>query len=469
MGPEQRRARVAIVGRPNVGKSTLFNRLLGKKKAAVLDVAGVTRDRHYADTEFYGRAITLIDTGGFIPGDDADKLSKLVRLQAQAAVEECHLVLFVVDGQTGPTPADADVARDLRKAQRPVVLVVNKSDQPRRDDEVGAAFFSLGLGEPMTLSAEHALGIETLKDRVLVELPGAPEESPEPEEKKAQRPLRLAIVGRPNVGKSTLVNALLRQDRVIVSDIAGTTRDPIDSTLEFNGQPLVLTDTAGIRRKATISHRIEQFSVLQALKVLDDCDVAALVIDATENAVEQDARIAGLTEERALPLVLVINKWDLKKAELKEEAFRDELRHRLKWASYAPIVFVSAKEGLRVDKVLELAQAIHAQTQFRAPTPQLNRVLKHVTEEHPSPAVAGRTLRLYYAAQVSAAPPTFVFTCNVPKGIPDRYQRYISNHLRKTFGLSVPIRLLFKERPGERKRTNRVATYKARKKSARRR
>jgi GTPase len=231
----------------------------------------------------------------------------------------------------------------------------------------------------------------------------------------------------------------------------------------------VLTDTAGIRKKASISQRVEQFSVLQALKVLDDCDVAALVLDATENAVDQDAKIAGLTEDRGCPLILVVNKWDLKKGQVKEEAFRDELRHRLKWATYAPIVFVSAKEGLRVDKVLELALGLWEQARFRAPTPQLNRLLKHVTEEHPMPAVAGRTLRLYYAAQVSAAPPTFIFTCNVPKGIPDRFQRYISNHIRKTFSLSLPIRLLFKERPGERKRTNRVATYKARKKSARRR
>ena len=470
MGTE--RARIAIVGRPNVGKSTLFNRLLGKRRALTLDVAGVTRDRHYADGELFDRPVTYIDTGGFVPGDEADKLAKLVRMQAQAAVEECQLVLFVVDGQQGVTPSDEQVARDLRKAGRPVVLVVNKSDHPKKDDEVAAGFFSLGLGEPMTLSAEHALGIETLRERITAELPQAPAaEIPEGEVEgpSAPRPMRLAIVGRPNVGKSTLVNAILRRDQVIVSDVAGTTRDPIDTALTFKGEPLVLTDTAGIRRKAAIAQRVEQFSVLQALKVLDDCDVAALVLDATENAVEQDARIAGLTEERACPLILVVNKWDLKKGQLKEEAFRDELRYRLKWAAYAPIVFVSAKEGLRVDKVLELALALRQQSEFRAPTPQLNRVLAHVTQEHPLPTVGGRTLKLYYAAQVSAAPPTFVFTCNAPAGIPDRYQRYLSNHLRKTFSLALPIRLLFKERPGERKRTARIGTYKARKNSARRR
>jgi GTPase len=469
------RVRIAIVGRPNVGKSTLFNRLLGKKRALALDVAGVTRDRHYADTELHDRPVTLIDTGGFIPGDEVDKLSKLVRLQAQAAVEECQVVLFVVDGQEGATPADEQVARDLRKSSRPIVLVVNKSDHHKKDDEVAAPFFSLGLGEPMTISAEHALGIETLRDRIAAEMGNGDsphfEESTRPEKGTVpiSRPLRLAIVGRPNVGKSTLVNAILRREQVIVSDIAGTTRDPIDTELTYEGKPMVLTDTAGIRRKAAISQRVEQFSVLQALKVMDNCDVAALVMDATENAVEQDARIAGITEERACPLILVVNKWDLKKATTKEEAFRDELRYRLKWASYAPIVFVSAKEGLRVDKVLELAFKLREQSEYRAPTPQLNRVLAHVTEEHPMPTVGGRTLKLYYAAQVAAAPPTFVFTANVAKGIPDRYQRYLSNYLRKIFSLSLPIRLLFKERPGERRRTDRVATYKSRKKSARRR
>jgi GTP-binding protein len=465
------RARIAIVGRPNVGKSTLFNRLLGKRRALTLDVAGVTRDRHYADSELFDRPVTYIDTGGFVPGDEADKLSKLVRMQAQAAVEECHVVLFVVDGQEGLNSADDLVARDLRKSGRPVVLVVNKSDNPKKDDELGAAFYALGLGEPMTLSAEHALGIETLKERVAKELPPEKEDRPEGDvEGPANRkPMRLAIVGRPNVGKSTLVNAILRREQVIVSDVAGTTRDPIDTELTWQDKPLVLTDTAGIRRKATISQKVEQFSVLQALKVLDDCDVAALVLDATENAVDQDARIAGLTEERGAPLILVVNKWDLKKGQVKEEAFRDELRYRLKWASYAPIVFVSAKEGLRVDKVLELAFALREQSEFRAGTPQLNRVLQHVTQEHPMPTVGGRTLKLYYAAQVAAAPPTFVFTCNVPTGIPDRYLRYLSNYLRKVFSLSLPIRLLFKARPGERRRTDRVGTYKARKKSARRR
>lgn len=495
------RARVAIVGRPNVGKSTLFNRLLGKRRALALDTPGVTRDRHYADADLQGRPITLIDTGGFVPEEAADALTQKVRLQAQAAVEECHLVLFVVDAREGATPADTEVARYLRRAGQPLVLVVNKSDEPKGDDAAAAPFYALGLGEPFTISAEHALGIETLRDRIAELLPPVPagasarpgaesdgdaddREAEDPEAKGREgedqedaaardigpaRPLRLAIVGRPNVGKSTLVNAILRRDQVIVSDVAGTTRDPIDTHFTWQGTELVLTDTAGIRRKAAISQRIEQFSVLQALKVLDDCDVAALVLDATEPAVEQDARIAGLTEERARPLILVVNKWDLKKGAVKEEAFREEIRWKLKWASYAPIVFVSAKEGLRVDKVLELAVALHQRARFRAPTPQLNKVLSHVTSEHPLPAVNGRTLKLYYAAQVAAAPPTFVFTCNVPGGIPDRYQRYLANHLRKTFRLDLPIRLLFKERPGDRKRKARVGTYKARRKSARRR
>ena len=474
MTPERpRRPLVALVGRPNVGKSTLFNRLLRRRKAIVEDAPGVTRDRHYADGALGDREVTLVDTGGFVPDERGDPLTAQIRQQAQLAVEECQVVVLVVDGVAGLVPGDSEVARALRKSGRPVVVAVNKVDDPRRAELLSAEFHRLGLGEPLAVSAEHVHGVQALSDAVEALLPPAPEaiaagEGDQEGEDASQRPIRVAIVGRPNVGKSTLVNALLGQERVIVSDVSGTTRDPIDTALTWQDQAFVLTDTAGIRRKATIAQRVEQFSVVQALRVIEDCDVAALVLDGTEPAVEQDARIAGIAEEKGRPLLLVVNKWDLAKGKAREDEVRDTLRHQLKWVDYAPVVFVSAKQGLRVAKVLELARALHRQAHYRAPTPQLNKVLKHVSEEHPAPWHRGRALRLYYAAQVATAPPAFQFLCNMPKAVPDPYRRYITNHLRQVFGLQVPIRLFFRERPGKAERSQTVGRYRARKAARRR-
>jgi GTP-binding protein len=492
---------VAIVGRPNVGKSTLFNRLLGRRKAIVEDSPGVTRDRHYADGTLEEREITLVDTGGFVPDDEkgerADPLAAHVRLQAQAAVEECHLVLLVVDGRLGATGADAEVARYLRKSGRPVVLVVNKCDDHKTAEVIVADFHRLGLGEPVAISAEHSLGMTTLREGILALLPPAPEKPPGPpqltrrEKKDAkkraeeaeeaelppelpepppkERPIKVAIVGRPNVGKSTLVNALLGEQRLITSPIAGTTRDPIDSPLEREGRNFILTDTAGIRRKATISQRVEQFSVLGALRVIEDSDVTVLVIDASEPAVDQDARIAGITEEKGRPLLILVNKWDTVVGKVKEEAFREELKYKLPWASWAPVLFCSAKDGIRVEKVPKLCASLFDQSTFRAPTPQLNKLLAHVTTEHPAPFMHGKAVRLYYVAQVGISPPAFAFMCNMPQAIPDRYKRYLTNQLRSTFGLNVPVRLFFRERPGKAKRKFRVAAIKGHKQQATRR
>ncbi len=486
---------VAIVGRPNVGKSTLFNRLLGKRKAIVEDSPGVTRDRHYADGVLDDRQITLVDTGGFIPADEknerADPLAAHVRMQAQAAVEECHVVLFVVDGRLGVTGADNEVARYLRKSGRPVVLVVNKCDDHRTADVVLSEFHRMGLGEPLAVSAEHSLGINGLREQILALLPPAPagpavvgdhprggratrrlktaDASPEglPEALDADRPIRVAIVGRPNVGKSTLVNALLGTQRLITSPIAGTTRDPIDSPMVREGRKFILTDTAGIRRKATISQRVEQFSVLASLRMIEDSDVTVLVIDASEPAVDQDAKIAGITEEKGRPLLILVNKWDTVAGKMKEEAFREELKYKLPWASWAPVLFCSAKDGVRVEKVPQLCASLFDQSHFRAPTPQLNKLLEHVTTEHPAPFSKGKALRIYYVAQVGVAPPAFAFMCNMPDAIPDRYKRYLTNQLRSTFMLKVPVRLFFRERPGKAKRKFRVAAIRGHKRRER--
>jgi GTP-binding protein len=481
---------VAIVGRPNVGKSTLFNRLIGRHRAIVEDTPGVTRDRHYADADLGHRSVTYVDTGGFVPeGDDMNLLAEQVRQQAQVAIEESHVVLFVVDGRSGLTVGDEQVARSLRAATQPVLLIVNKVDRPGEAHSASADFHKLGFGVPIAVSAEHAYGTVDVEDAVLAKLPpmtaaqqaavaAAPQRKAKPpakprsqgradtdsegdsegradadsESAPASSIIRIAIVGRPNVGKSTLINALVEKQRLITSEVAGTTRDPIDIELESEHGDFVITDTAGIRRKAAISHKIEEYSVTGAIRSIEDSDVAVLVLDATEPAVDQDARIAQVTEEKGRPLLIVVNKWDLMRGKAKEETAREELKYTLKWVSYAPVLYTSAKEGYRVTKVLEMAAMLHREANFRAPTPQLNRLLKHITTEHPAPFHNSTALRLYYCAQVAVAPPTFNFICNRPKDIPERYQRYILNQLRETFGLRVPVRLLFRPRPGADKR-----------------
>ncbi|MFP2960336.1 ribosome biogenesis GTPase Der [Myxococcus sp. 1LA] len=443
---------VAIVGRPNVGKSTLFNRLAGRRLALVQDEPGVTRDRHYADAEWEGRNFTFIDTGGFVPGDE-DKLLQQVREQAQLAVDECDVIVFVTDARAGLTAADEAVANYLRKSGKPVVLAANKLDNTSGQMlSLAGEFYRLGLGDVQALSAEHGLGMQELFDAVVSKLP------PKEEGEDAEAPpddgiIRLAIIGRPNVGKSTLVNAILKEKRVVASEVAGTTRDPVDSELTYKDRKLLLTDTAGIRRKKSIAQRVEQFSVVAALRVMERSDVAVLLMDATEPAVDQDAKLAGLAEERGRALVIVVNKWDLVGADQRrQETYRESLKYALKFVGYAPILFTSALTGSKVEKVVDVATELADQFRFRAPTPQLNRLLEHMVDNHPAPIVRGKPLRLYYIAQVAAAPPTFTITVNHPDGVPDMYKRYITNQLRKTFDLRVPIRLIFKGRPGQAKR-----------------
>jgi GTP-binding protein len=447
---------VAIVGRPNVGKSTLFNRLAGRRLALVEDVPGVTRDRQYADAEWAGKAFTIIDTGGFVPGD-ADPLLQQVREQAQLAIEEAAAIALVVDARAGLSGADQEVANLLRRSGKPVVLVVNKVDTSRNADTMLADFYALGIEATVAVSAEHALGIDEFLDQLTARLPAY---QPEPEPEEGEGAVRVAIIGRPNVGKSTLVNALLGQPRVVASPVPGTTRDPIDSELTFQGRPYVLTDTAGIRRKRSIAHQIEKYSVVAALKTLDRSDVAVLLLDATEPAVDQDAKLAGLVEDKGRALIVVVNKWDLVPPEKrKEDTFRDELKYTMKFVAFAPMIFTSALQGKKVDKVLELAGQLYDQFHFRAPTPKLNKWLEYVVDNHPTPMVSGKPLRLYYIAQVGSAPPTFALTCNKPEDVPEHYKRYLLNQLRETFGLRVPIHLLFRERPGQAKRQARKRSW----------
>jgi GTP-binding protein len=445
---------VALVGRPNVGKSTLFNRLVGRRLALVGDEPGVTRDRHYGDAEWHGRSYTLIDTGGFTLSDarSEGELLRAVREQAQLAVEECSAIVFVTDGKSGVASADADIAQFLRKSKKPVLIAVNKLDNPKLAEAQAAEFYRLGMPEVFPISAEHNLGIEALQDK-LDEMVPLPEEE---EDASDQDAVRIAIVGRPNVGKSTLVNALLKTKRLVATQVPGTTRDAIDSELSYEGRRVVLTDTAGIRRKSVLSQKVEKYAVVSALKAVDRSDVAVLVLDAGEPGVDQDAKIAGVAEEKGRGLLIVVNKWDLlSKDKRREETFRDWLKHRFKFVSYAPIVFTVALTGSKVEKVLSVSAQLWEQFRFRAPTPKLNKLLKHIVDSHPAPLAHGKPLRLYYIAQVSTAPPTFMLTCNRPELVPESYKRYLVNQLREAFGLRVPIHLNFKERPGQARRQSR--------------
>jgi GTP-binding protein len=447
---------LALVGRPNVGKSTLFNRLAGRRAAIVEDVPGVTRDRNYADLDWDGRALAVVDTGGFEP-ESKDRLMAQVRQQAQLAVDEAAAVVLLVDGREGLTSVDRSVADLLRRAGKPLFVAVNKVDSARTEEEVPLAdFYGLGFGEVHAISAEHGRGVGELVDAVVEKLalpagPTPPEQADEPEEvAEADRPrgdIRLAIVGRPNVGKSTLVNALLGQERFVVSDLPGTTRDAIDSTLVHRDQRFVVTDTAGIRRKRSIAQTVEVYSVVRAMKAMDRAEVVACLLDATEAGVEQDARLLGLVAEKGKALVVVVNKWDVAEREgATQDWYRKELLKRLPFVSFAPFVFVSAKEGRGVRRVLDLAARLAEQYRARFPTPQLNELLERIQTEHPAPLSRGHPVKLYYVAQVAYAPPTFVIQCNRPEAIGEPYRRYVVNRLREAFGLEVPMRIVFRER-----------------------
>lgn len=431
---------VAIVGRPNVGKSTLFNRLAGKRIAIVEDTPGVTRDRIYSEAEWLNYKYILIDTGGIEPYSE-DKMLSQMRRQAEVAIETAHVILFVTDAKEGITHADEDVAGMLRKTNKPVVVAVNKVDNPSKFNEV-YEFYNLGIGEPFGVSSTLGLGIGDLLDKIVSFFKDIDENDEDDEATK------VAIIGKPNVGKSSLVNRLLKEERVIVSDVPGTTRDAIDSLLEVNNEKFILIDTAGLRRKSKVNEDVERYSVLRALTAIERSDVCLVMIDAGEGVTDQDAKIAGYAHEAGKGVVLVINKWDIiEKDDKTMNEFRNRIRADLSFITYAPIIFISAKTGQRIDKLIELIKFVANQNAMRISTGVLNDIISDAVMMNQPPTGKGRRLKIFYATQVSTKPPTFVFFLNDPEIMHFSYERYLENQLRLRFGLEgTPIRFIFRSR-----------------------
>ncbi len=432
---------IAIIGRPNVGKSTLFNRLSERKKAIAIDQPGATRDRNYAEATWGSKAFTVVDTGGFEP-ISTEKILMQMREQTRLAMEQADIIIFLMDGKDGLTPSDEEIVRQLRSFKKPVYYAVNKLDGPRHDENV-FEFYRLGVEPIYTISAEHGRGVDELMDAVTASIPDS-EEAPEEEEDR----IRIAVVGRPNVGKSSLVNKILGYERTIVNPTPGTTRDSIDTPFERGDRKFVLVDTAGIRRKSRISLTLEKYSVIEAFRTLDRCDVALILIDAEEGITEQDAKIAGLVIEKGVAAILVVNKWDLvEKDNSTIGVYVNKLRDQLKFLQFAPIAFVSAMTGQRVGRIFELIETVWAEYTRRVPTAELNARLEAYVAENPAPMYRNRPNKIVYATQTRVKPPTFVFFAREPKAIHFSYERYLSNRIREGLGFeNVPIRLIFRKR-----------------------
>lgn len=438
---------VAIVGRPNVGKSTFFNKISGKRISIVEDTPGVTRDRVYADVEWLGRKFTLIDTGGIDPRSE-DVLLKQMRRQAEIAMDTADVICFFTDARAGLTQDDQEVAELLRKTHKPLVLAVNKVDHAGLNDDV-YEFYNLGLGDPISISSVNMLGLGDLLEEIVKLLPPADPE----EEDEAEHVVQLAVVGRPNVGKSSLVNRLLGKERVMVSNIPGTTRDAIDSRFTApDGTEYNIIDTAGIRRKRVIEDEsLERYSVLRSIAAIKRCDVALMLIDAQDGVTEQDTKIAGLVHEEGKACVVVVNKWDaIEKETNTMEQYRKQVLEDLKFMDYAPVLFVSAMTGQRVHTVLDMVSQAYAQYTKRVPTGVLNDVLADAQASLQPPATNGRRLKIYYGTQQHVAPPTFILFVNDEELMHFAYQRYLENFLRKTFDFTgTPIRLVLRAKHKE--------------------
>jgi GTP-binding protein len=457
---------VAIVGRPNVGKSTLFNRLVGERVAIVEDIPGTTRDRVYGIGEWNGRRFTVVDTGG-LELEPGSHIEERVQDQARVAIEESDLVLFVVDAAAGIAPLDHEVADRLRRAGKPTILVVNKADNPRREHE-GAEFYALGFEPTVAVSAQHGRSTGDLLDLVVDALPPAepgeatPEASVYDERDLAEGdlaelaetemgPPRVAIVGRPNTGKSTFVNRVLGEERMIVSALPGTTRDPVDSAVMVDGEPMILVDTAGIRRRGSVDRGIERYSVLRAMKAIERADVAVVMIDAIEGYTAQDAHVVGHVLEAGKGIVLVLNKWDaLEKDGHTADDWLKALRREAPYLAWADIVFASAQTGQRVERILHEARRVAEERFRRIPTGELNRLVTDAVRAHPPAHVRNRQPKILYATQVAIGPPTFVIFVNDPELIHFSYRRYLENRIRAEYGfLGTPIKLIFRQRVSE--------------------
>ncbi len=436
---------VAIVGRPNVGKSTLFNKIAGTRISIVDDTPGVTRDRVFADAEWLGRDFTLIDTGGIEPKAD-DEILMQMRAQAQLAIEMAHVVIFIVNVRDGLTAADKDVAALLIKSGKPIVLAVNKVDNTGEPPMDFYEFYNLGLGDPIAISSTHGLGVGDLLDACAEHFPSAENGDEEDDV------IKVAIVGKPNAGKSSLINRILGEDRVIVTNIAGTTRDAIDTHYERGGQKYTFIDTAGIRRKSKVDEQIERYSVIRAFAAVERSDVCIIMIDGSEGITEQDSKIAGFVHESGKAAIVVVNKWDAVEKETNTmKNYKLDVMDTLAFMQYAPIEFISAKTGARVDKLFDMIRAAAAQNARRITTGMLNDVIGEATTKVQPPSDKGKRLRIYYATQAAAKPPTFVIFVNKAELFHFSYQRYLENQLRAAFGFEgTPIRFIIRER-GEKK------------------
>jgi GTP-binding protein len=432
---------VAIVGRPNVGKSTLFNRITRSRDALVDDLPGVTRDRIHGDAEWDGVPFTVVDTGGFA-GDSEDGFAAQIRFQVQQAIDDADLILLVLDGKNGISPYDRDLVERLRPVAKPVLYAVNKIDGLEQEDRL-YEFYSLGLEQVHPLSAEHRYGLNDLMDLLVSQLPdgGGAEDVDE---------IRVAVVGRPNVGKSSLINRILGQKRLVVSDVPGTTRDAVDSLFRIGPTTYRLIDTAGIRRKGKVSRKLEKYSVIKALRSLDRCDVALIVIDAAEGITDQDTSIAGYAHQRGCGCVFLLNKWDLvEKTTNTARRHQEALRHAAKFLSFAPSLTISALTGQRVTKLFGHVNDVYRQYVTRIATGRVNRIVERAIQTNEPPLIRGRRLKFYYATQVTAKPPTFVLFVNAPDAVHFSYRRYLTNQIREETGLDrTPLRLWFRERSG---------------------
>ena len=432
---------VAIVGRPNVGKSMLFNRLAGQRLSIVEDTPGVTRDRLYAECEWNGRKFDIVDTGGIEPNTDSEILL-FMREQAQIAIDSANVIILVTDIHTGVTAADKDVARMLQRSHKPVVLAVNKADSTGAPDPMIYEFYSLGLGDPIATSAVHGHGTGDILDECVRHFPPAEEETEEEDY------IKVAVIGKPNVGKSSLINSILGEKRLIVSDMAGTTRDAVDTLVENKYGRYMFIDTAGIRRKSRVEERIEKFSVMRAQMAIERADVCIIMIDARDGVTEQDTKIAGLAHEAGKASIVVVNKWDLVEKETGTmEKMRKDIMRDFSFMSYAPIVFISALTGQRIDRIFELVNFANDQTSMRITTGMLNNVLQDAQARVQPPTDKGRRLKIYYMTQTGIKPPSFVIFCNSRELFHFSYQRYLENQIRAVFGLEgTPIRIVIRQK-----------------------